>query len=165
MIPALLLALALVTPQEPAVLDVPVYQNAAAGIALPRPFNDWVFAPATERGTTTVIFQPRDGSLSDQLWGALVLVPFGPGVPLGAIADRRIASSWRATLGPNYALLARDSVSLDGVPAIHIVMSGSINLAVLDVEEYLLLRDSTLIVLQFRYPRGDRKSTRLNSSH
>jgi len=135
-------------------LDVPVYQNAAVGVVLPRPFSDWVFAPATERGTTTVIFQPRDGSLSDQLWGALVLVPFGSGVPLGAIADRRIASSWRATLGPNYALLARDSVSLDGVPAIHIVMSGSINLAVLDVEEYLLLRDSTLIVLQFRYPRG-----------
>jgi hypothetical protein len=33
-------------------------------------------------------------------------------------------------------------------------MSGSINLAVLEVEEYLLMRDSTLIVLQFRYPRG-----------
>jgi hypothetical protein len=150
----LALAVAFAAPQEAPVLDVPVYQNAAVGVALPRPFPDWVFAPATERGTTTVIFQPRDGSLSDQLWGALMLVPFGPGVPLGDIADRRIASSWRATLGPNYALLARDSVELGGLPAIHMVMSGSINLAVLDVEEYLLMRDSTLIVLQFRYPRG-----------
>jgi hypothetical protein len=151
---ALALVFALTAQQEAPVRDVPVYQNAAIGIALPRPFNDWVFAPATERGTTTVIFQPRDGSLSDQLWGALVLAPFGPGAPLEEIADRRIASSWRSTLGPNYALLARDSVELAGLPAVHIVMSGSINLAVLDVEEYLLMRDSTLIVLQFRYPRG-----------
>lgn len=151
---ALVLAVALAAPQDAPVLDIPVYQNAAVGVTLPRPFPDWIFAPATDRGTTTVIFQPRDGSLSDQLWGALLLVPWDAGAPLGQIADRRVASSWRTALGPNFALLTRDSVELAGLPAIHLVMTGSINLAVLDVEEYLVMRDSTLIVLQFRYPRG-----------
>lgn len=148
------LALALAFQQDTSVVDVPVYESATLGVSLPRPFDDWVFSPATARGTTTVIFQPRSGSLSDQLWGALVVSSWGRAVPLGAVADRRITTTWRSMLGRSFRLLARDSVDLAGLPAIHIVMTGSIDLAALDIEEYLVARGSELIALQFRYPRG-----------
>jgi hypothetical protein len=154
--PALLLALSLAAapaPQERA-LDVAVYENTEFGVALPRPFADWVFEPATSRGTTTVIFHPRESSLREQLWGALVLTTFNRDVPLGQVADQRVMSSWQPTLGPSFGLLTRDSISVLGLPAIHVVMTGSINLAVLDVEEYLIARGGDLILLQFRYPRG-----------
>jgi hypothetical protein len=141
------------SPQDTA-LDVPVYHNETFGIALPRPFDDWVFEPATSRGTTTVIFHPRDVSLRDQLWGALVLTTFNRDVPLGQVADQRIQTSWQPTLGPSFALLTRDSISVQGLPAIHVVMGGSIERAVLDVEEYLIARGGDLILLQVRYPRG-----------
>src|SRR3990172_11666632 len=73
------------SPQDTA-LDVPVYRNETFGIALPRPFDDWVFEPATIRGTTTVIFHPRDASLRDQPWGALLLPTFNPDLPLPQVA-------------------------------------------------------------------------------
>jgi len=107
-----------------------------------------------------VIFHPRDVSLRDQLWGALVLTTFNRDVPLGQVADQRILTSWQPTLGPSFALLARDSISVQGLPAIHVVMGGSIERAVLDVEEYLIARGGDLILLQVRYPRGPR-GTRL----
>jgi len=151
---AVALALTLALQQDSPVLDVPTYTSREWGVSMPRPFDDWVFAPATARGTTTVIFQPRGGSLGDQLWGALVMSSWGRPVPLGAVADRRITTTWRATLGSTFQLLARDSLEVAGLPAIHLVMSGAIHLAVVDVEEYLLAHDSELILLQFRYPRG-----------
>ena len=141
------------SPQDTA-LDVPVYQNETFGIALPRPFDDWVFEPATSRGTTTVIFHPRDASLRDQLWGALVLTTFNRDVPLGQVADQRVLTSWQPALGTSFTLLTRDSISVLGLPAIHVVMGGSIERAALDVEEYLVARGGDLILLQFRYPRG-----------
>ncbi len=119
------------SPQDTA-LDVPVYRNETFGIALPRPFDDWVFEPATSRGTTTVIFHPRDASLRDQLWGALVLTTFNRDVPLGQVADQRVLTSWQPTLGTSFMLLTRDSISVLGLPAIHVVMGGSIERAVLD---------------------------------
>ncbi len=152
---SLLLALSTTAlPQQPVTLDVPVYRDSAFGVSLPRPFEDWVFEPATSRGTTTVIFHPRDASLRDQLWGALVLTTFNRDVPLGQVADQRILTSWQATLGPSFTLLTRDSITVLGLPAIHVVMGGTINHAVLDVEEYLVARGGDLILLQFRYPRG-----------
>jgi hypothetical protein len=148
------LALTLALQQEPAVLDTAVYENAALRLAVPRPFPDWVFLPATERGTTTVIFQPRRAALSDQLWGALVVTSWGRRVPLREVADRRLRSTWRLTLGAGYRLLARDSLAVDGWPAVRLLVSGAIARAALEVEEYLVARDSVLIVLQLRYPRG-----------
>ena len=156
---AIALALAVTFQQDSAVLDTPTYSSSQWGVSMPRPFGDWVFAPATSRGTTTVIFEPRGGSLADQLWGALVMSNWGRPVPLGDVADRRITTTWRSTLGPGFALLARDSLEVAGVPAIHLVMSGAINRTVLDVEEYLLARDSELVALQFRYPRGVRRDS------
>lgn len=151
------LLFALVTtaaPQEPVPLDVPVYRDSAYGVSLHRPFDDWVFEPASSRGTTTVIFHPRDASLREQLWGALVLTTFNRDVPLGQVADQRVLTSWHATLGPSFTLLTRDSMTVVGLPAIHVVMGGAIDHAVLDVEEYLIARGGDLILLQFRYPRG-----------
>ena len=147
------LVLALALQQEPAVLDQPVYRDTTWHVTLPRPFDDWVFAPATSRGTTTVIFQPKNAALSDQLWGALVLTPWGRPVPLGTVADRRVRT-WRPTLGSGFTLRSRDSLDVAGWPAFHLAMSGAVNRAVLDIEEYLIARDSDLIVLQLRYPRG-----------
>jgi hypothetical protein len=153
------LALAFAVQQEPAVLDAPAWQDSTWRVVLPRPFDDWVFAPATSRGTTTVIFQPRAGRVSDQLWGALVLTRWGAPVPLDSVAQRRLQSQWRPTLGPSFALLARDSMDVAGFPCIHLVVTGSIQRAVLDVEEFLIARDRDLVVLQLRYPRGvDRDS-------
>lgn len=151
---ALAFAFVVAAQQENPVLDVPVYSSAQWGVSLPRPFDDWVFSPATSRGTTTVIFQPRAGALSDQLWGALVLSPWGRAVPLSQVADRRIATTWRSMLGHTFQLVSRDSFELGGLPVIRLLMSGAISLAVLEVEEYLVARDSDLIALQFRYPRG-----------
>jgi hypothetical protein len=148
------LALAVAMQQESVVLDAPAWQDSAWHAVLPRPFDDWVFAPATARGTTTVIFQPRAGHVSDQLWGALVLTRWGGVVPLDSIAQRRLQSQWRPTLGPGFAVLARDSIDVAGWPCIHIVVTGSIARAVLDIEEFLIARDRDLVVLQLRYPRG-----------
>ncbi|MDP3775915.1 MAG: hypothetical protein Q8Q85_16775 [Gemmatimonadales bacterium] len=152
---SLLLALATAAaPQQPTTLDVPVYRDSLYGVSLPRPFDDWVFEPASSRGTTTVIFHPRDASLREQLWGALVLTTFNRDVPIGQVADQRVLTSWQATLGPSFTLLTRDSMTVVGLPAIHVVMGGTIDHAVLDVEEYLVARGGDLILLQFRYPRG-----------
>ncbi|MFI5207441.1 MAG: hypothetical protein ACHQX4_05410, partial [Gemmatimonadales bacterium] len=85
---------------------------------------------------------------------ALVLTPWGGPVPLDSVAQRRLQSQWRATLGPSFAVLARDSMVVAGWPCIHLVVTGSIRLAVLDVEEFLIARDRDLVVLQLRYPRG-----------
>jgi hypothetical protein len=148
------LALAAAAQQDSSVIDAPVYSSAEWGVSMRRPFDDWVFSPATARGTTTVIFQPRDGSLSDQLWGALVLSSWGREVPLQDVATRRTYTNWRATLGSSFRLLTRDSLDVAGLPAIHLVMTGAIERAVVDIEEYLVARDSDLIALQFRYPRG-----------
>jgi hypothetical protein len=148
------LALAFALQQEPAVLDAPAYRDSTWRVVLPRPFDDWVFAPATSRGTTTVIFQPRAGRVSDQLWGALVMTRWGGPVPLDSVAQRRLQSQWRPTLGPTFAVLARDSIDVAGWPCIHLVVTGSIQRAVLDVEEFLIARDRDLVVLQLRYPRG-----------
>jgi hypothetical protein len=152
--PLLALALAAAAPQDQVTLDVPVYRNQQFGVSVPRPFPDWVFEPATSRGTTTVIFHPRAASLRDQLWGALVLTTFSRDVPLGQVADQRVLSSWQPALGQSFAILARDSIAVQGLPAIHLVMSGAIEQAVLDVGEYLIARGGDLILLQFRYPRG-----------
>ncbi len=148
------LALAFALQQEPSVLDAPAWQDSTWRVVLPRPFDDWVFAPATARGTTTVIFQPRAGRVSDQVWGALVMTRWGGPVPLDSVAQRRLLSQWRPTLGPSFAVLARDSIDVAGWPCIHLLVTGSIQRAVLDIEEFLIARDHDLVVLQLRYPRG-----------
>jgi hypothetical protein len=140
--------------QDPAALDVPVYRNAAFGVALPRPFPDWVFSPGGTTRTTTVLFHPRQGSLREQLWGALVLTAFDGPVPLAAVADQRIGSTWRPALGRTFAVLTRDSLRIAGFPALHLVMSGAVNRLAVDVEEYFIARGTDLVILQFRYPRG-----------
>lgn len=132
----------------------PVYRNASLGIELPRPFDDWIFAPATERGTTSVIFHPRGTPLGDHLWGVLVLSPWDGPPPLDGLADRRVADTWRRLYGSSFELLSRDSVDVGGVTAIRLRMTGNIQRAVVDIEEYLAARGTDLILLQFRYPRG-----------
>ena len=150
----LVLALALALQQEAQVLSVPAWQDSALAVTLPRPFNDWVFSPDRSRGTVTVIFQPTSGSLSDQLWGALVLTPWEGPLRIGEVADRRVSQTWRPQLGSSFALRSRDSLQVDGFPAIRVVMSGVVSHAVLEVEEYLVARGKDLVLLQFRYPRG-----------
>lgn len=150
----LVLALVALLQQDAPVLDVPAWRDSALAVTLPRPFDDWTFAPDRSRGTVTVIFQPRAGSLSDQLWGALVLTPWDGPLRIGQVADRRISQTWRPQLGSTFTLRSRDSLLVDGFPAIHVVMSGVISHAVLDVEEYLIARGKDLVALQFRYPRG-----------
>jgi hypothetical protein len=140
--------------QEPGMLDVPVYRDEAFGVALPRPFPDWVFSPGGSRGTTTVLFHPRDAPLREQLWGALVLAPFGGPVPLAEIAERRVRETWRPMLGRTFSLLTRDSLAVAGLPAIHVVMGGAVDRIAVDVEEYYVARGTDLIIVQFRYPRG-----------
>lgn len=140
--------------QDPGTLDVPVYRNAAFGVALPRPFPDWVFSPGGTAQTTTVLFHPRQGSLREQLWGALVLTVFDGPVPLDAVADQRVESTWRPALGRSFAVLTRDSLQIAGFPALHLVMSGAVNRLAVDVEEYFVARGNDLVILQFRYPRG-----------
>jgi hypothetical protein len=140
--------------QEPGVLDVPVYRNAAFGVAVPRPFPDWVFSPGGTTRTATVLFHPRQESLRAQLWGALVLTAFDGPVPLDAVADQRLRSTWQPALGRSFAVLTRDSLRIAGFPAVHLVMSGAVNRLAVDVEEYFIARGTDLVILQFRYPRG-----------
>jgi len=135
-------------------LDVPVYRNQAFGVALPRPFDDWVFSAGGSPRTITVLFHPRRSSLREQLWGALVLTSFDGPVPLGAVADQRVQSTWQPEFGASFRLLTRDSVTVAGLPAIHLVMGGAVNRVAVDVEEYAIARGRDLVVLQFRYPRG-----------
>ncbi len=153
---ALVLALAL--PQD-TVLDVPVYENRAFGVALPRPFDDWVFDASTARGTTTIIFLPRTGSLGDGLWGALVLTTFDRTQSLARLAERRVATSWRPQFGASFTLLGRDSLDVLGLPAIRLRMSGTTDRVALEIEEYLVARDGDLLLLQLRYPRGLRRDS------
>lgn len=152
---AVLCALAaVVAPQDTGMLDVPVYRNAAFGVSLPRPFDDWVFSAGRSPRTTTVLFHPRSAPLREQLWGALVLTGFDGPVPVGAVADQRIETTWRPELGQTFRLLTRDSLTVAGLPAIHIVMAGAVGRLAVDVEEYAIAHGRDLIVLQFRYPRG-----------
>ena len=141
-------------PQDTGTLDVPVYRNQEYRVALPRPFDDWVFSAGRSRQTTTVLFHPRRGSLREQLWGALVLTSFEGPVPLGEVADQRVQEAWQAELGRTFSILTRDSLVVAGLPAIHVVMGGALNRLAVDVEEYIIARGRDLIVLQFRYPRG-----------
>ncbi len=156
---ALALAACLAAVPQDSVVDRPVFTDAAYAVRLPRPDDDWVFVPAAERGTLTVIFHPRNAALSDQLWGALVLTHWGGSVPLDLVADRRVAGTWQPAFGNSFTLLARDSLVLAGYPAIHVIMGGSIGGAVVDVEEYLVARDTDLVVLQLRIPRGEPRDT------
>ena len=135
-------------------VDAPVYEDTAGGVALPRPWDDWVFEPARSRGMTTVILHPRNASLSAQLYGSLVVTTLNRSIPLSRLVEERVFQSWQPTLGSTFQLLARDSLSVQGLPAMHIVVSGAIARAALDVEEYLIARGGDLIVLQFRYPRA-----------
>lgn len=141
-------------PQDTGTLDVPVYRNQEYRVALPRPFDDWVFSAGRSRQTTTVLFHPRRGSLREQLWGALVLTSFEGPVPLEEVADQRVQEAWQAELGRTFSILTRDSLVVAGLPAIHVVMGGALNRLAVDVEEYIIARGRDLIVLQFRYPRG-----------
>jgi hypothetical protein len=150
----LCLVAAAAPPQDPGTLDVPVYRNAAFGVALPRPFPDWVFSPGGTAQTTTVLFHPRQGSLREQLWGALVLTAFDGPVPLAAVADQRLRSTWRPALGRSFVVLTRDSIEVAGFPALHLVMSGAVNRIAVDVEEYFIARGNDLVILQFRLPHG-----------
>jgi hypothetical protein len=151
---ALALLVGLPAPQDTATLDAPVYANETYGVSVPRPFDDWVFEPGVGPQTTTVIFHPRAALLRDQLWGALILADFPAPVELRRVTDQREAATWRRLLGRTYALIAGDSLTVDGLPAIRMLMSGAINHVALDVEEYTIARDSDLIILQLRYPRG-----------
>jgi hypothetical protein len=151
---ALCVVVGAAVPQDTGMLDVPVYRNEAFGVALPRPFPDWVFSPGGSRETITVLFHPRDAPLSEQLWGALVLTSFDGPVPLGEIADQRVRGTWQPALGRTFSLLTRDSLSVAGLPAIHVVMAGAVNRLAVDIEEYFVVRGRDLIILQFRFPRG-----------
>jgi hypothetical protein len=141
-------------PQGAGTIDAPVYENASFGVSIPRPFHDWVFEPGAGRRTTTVIFHPHASPLREQLWGALVLTALPGRVPLGQVADQRVQAAWRPQLGPTFALLSRDSLTVAGFPSVHVVMTGVIGGVALDAEEYVIARSGDLIVLQFRYPRG-----------
>jgi len=83
-----------------------------------------------------------------------VLTAFYGPVPLNAVADQRLRSTWEPTLGRSFAVLTRDSLQIAGFPALHLVMSGAVNRLAVDVEEYFIARDNDLVILQFRYPRG-----------
>src|SRR5512135_324251 len=140
--------------QEPSDLDAPVYRDEAFGVALPRPFPDWVFSPGAARGTTTVIFHPREAPLSAQLWGALVLTSFDGPVPLADLAARRLEATWQPMLGRTFQVASRDTLTVAGLPAVRLVMGGEVLRVAVDVEEYLLARGSDLLIVQFRYPRS-----------
>ncbi len=139
--------------QRDTLVDAPIFDDTRFGVAIPRPFDDWVFAASSERGTTTIIFHPRRGSLSDQVWGVLVLTRLDRPTSLAQLAERRLTTAWRPQLGRSYTLIARDSAAVEGLPATRLLVSGAIDRAVLEVEEYLVVRDLDLVLLQFRYPR------------
>ena len=151
---ALALLASLPAPQDTTTLDAPVYANEAYGVSVPRPFDDWVFEPGAGPQTTTVIFHPRTALLRDQLWGALILTTFPAKVALRRVTDQRVTGTWQRLLGRTYELISSDSLTVGGLPAIRTAMSGAINHVALDVEEYAIARDSDLIILQLRYPRG-----------
>jgi hypothetical protein len=151
---ALATVLAAPPPQDTGTVVAPVYENAAYGVSIPRPFDDWVFEPGEGPQTATVIFHPRALPLRDQLWGALVLTPFPGPVSLGQVVEQRIQTAWRPQLGTTFKRRSQDSLLVDGFPAIHVAMSGAINGVALDVDEYAIARGGDLLVLQFRYPRG-----------
>ena len=151
---ALFLLVAAPAPQEPGALDVPVYRDEAFGVALPRPFPDWVFSPGAARGTTTVIFHPRERPLGEQLWGVLLLTTLDESVDPADIAERRLRETWRPTLGRTFRMLARDTLTVAGLPAVHLLVSGAVDRVAVDIEEYVLARDTDLVILQFRYPRA-----------
>jgi hypothetical protein len=140
-------------PQDTATLDAPAYVNAEYGVSLPRPFDDWVFEPGTAERTTTVIFHPRDVPLGAQLWGALVLTRFSGPIAVDRVAEQRVPGTWRHLLGPHLKVLGRDSLTLAGRPAVRVRMTGAIDRVGVEVDEYLVARDSDLVLLQFRYPR------------
>ena len=151
---ALALAAAAVVPQDTGTLDVPVYRHETFGVALPRPFADWVFSPGGSPETITVLFHPRNASLREQLWGALVLTTFRGPIPLEQVADQRVAGTWRRDLGRTFEVLTRDTLSVKGLPALHLVMNGAVNRIAVDVEEYFIARGNDLVIVQFRYPHG-----------
>ncbi len=140
-------------PQDTATLDAPAYVNAEYGVSLPRPFDDWVFEPGTAERTTTVIFHPRDAPLGAQLWGALVLTRFSGPIAVERVAEQRVQGTWRRLLGRRFEVLGRDSLTLAGRRAVRVRMTGAIDRVGVEIDEYLVARDSVLILLQFRYPR------------
>jgi len=142
------------SPQDTGSVDAPVYENAAYGVSIPRPFDDWVFEPGQGRRTATVIFHPRAASLGDQLWGAIILTAYPGRASLAQVAEQRIQVAWRPQLGASFTMLARDSLRLGGYPAIHLALSGTVGQVALRAEEYVIARRRDLIVLQFRYPRA-----------
>lgn len=150
----LLAALAMQPVQDTALVVGPVYRNSALGIELPRPFDDWIFAPNTERGTTTVIFHPRGSPLSDNLWGVLIRTPWDGAPDLALLADRRVQDTWRRTFGGSFLLRGRDSVHVAGAQAVRLRMGGEIDQAVVDVDEFIIASGSDLVLLQFRIPRS-----------
>jgi hypothetical protein len=156
---ALCLFVGAAVPQDPGMLDVPVYRDEAFGIALPRPFPDWVFSSGSSRGTSTVIFHPRDLPLGEQLWGALVLTSFDEPVHLAELAERRVQETWRPSLGRTFRVLARDSLAVARLPAYHIVVTGAVDRVAVDVEEYFVARGPDLVILQFRYPHGSSRDS------
>lgn len=137
-----------------AVQDPAVYRDPALRIELPRPFADWQFAPATERGTTTILFYPRDGRLSDHLWGALIITSWDRSPRLDELAERRIAETYGRSARGNFTLQGVDTVMVDGLAAVRLRVAGTIDRAVLEIEEYLIARERDLVLLQLRYPRG-----------
>ena len=151
---ALVLFAIVAVPQDTGMLDVPVFRDETFGVALPRPFPDWVFSPGSSGGTSTVIFHPRDAPLGEQLWGALVLTSFDEPVRLAELAERRVRETWRPTLGRTFRVLARDSLVLAGLPAFRVAVAGAVDRVAVDVEEYFVARGTDLVILQFRYPRG-----------
>jgi hypothetical protein len=141
-------------PQDTGTIDAPMYEDATYGVAIPRPFDDWVFEPGRGRRTATVIFHPKGASLADQLWGALVLTAYPGGASLAQVAEQRLHVAWRPQLGGSFKLLARDSLQLAGYPAVHLALSGAIGGVALRAEEYVIARRRDLIVLQFRCPEA-----------
>jgi len=139
-------------PQDTGAVDASVYENATFGVSIPRPFEDWVFEPGTGRRTATVIFHPKGAPLSNQLWGALILTSYPGRATLAQVAEQRLQVAWRSQLGGSLKILARDSVRLDGYPAVHVALSGAIGQVALRADEYLIARRRELVVLQFRYP-------------
>lgn len=151
MLTALLTAAVLAVPQDPPRDQAQVFVDSSFGVSIAQPGAGWVLEPARTRTTTTVMFYPT-GSPSAQLFGALVMTRFARPISLSEVADRRVAEAWQPTLGPTFSVLTRDSLTVAGVRALHVVMTGSINRVPIDVEEYLLSRGNDLILLQFRYP-------------
>jgi len=139
-------------PQDTGTVDASAYEDATFRVSIPRPFEDWVFEPGSSRRTATVIFHPKGTPLSDQLWGALILTSYPGRATLAQVAEQRLQVAWRSQLGGSLTILARDSLRLDGYPAVHFALSGAIGQLAFRADEYLIARGRELIVLQFRYP-------------